>query len=96
MEDVPFTYRLGTNAGWLAVNEAIRHQDKLLGDRIHALAIHLDQKGCDGHEGKESCHEMANLRRWQGRKEGIGGDPRLRDHITFLRKHGAVLSPTYT
>jgi hypothetical protein len=37
----------------MAVNEAIRHQDKLLGGRIHAPAINLDQKGCDDHEGEE-------------------------------------------
>jgi hypothetical protein len=47
--------------------------------------IMKERRGRHEHKGKVLW--------WQ---KGIGGDPRLWDHTSYSRKHGAVLSPTYT
>jgi hypothetical protein len=45
---------------------------------------------------RRGCHEMANLRRWKVAGKELVDTPAFEDHITYSRKHGAVLSPTYT
>jgi hypothetical protein len=74
----------------------IRIECLVIAHMRHASAISLDQKGCDDHEGEV-------VTRWPieegggGREgKGIGGDPRLWDHISFSRTHDAVLSPAHT